>query len=573
MAIDLRLVLEHTRDLQRATSVQALLEATRDAVRAAAGYENVWLALFEKGPPVMVRLLAISGAMEAMLWERAPTFPVGDDPMLNEILSGAGPVVVADARTDPRTDKAMVAKLGNRTIINVPLLIGEENLGALGIGTFGDEGIRPPSSDALEHLCVMATHLAAAVERVRLLEEHRLAEREREELRRRLVAIQRIESLALLAGGIAHDFNNVLTVVSGTVRFALEDVADPALVREDLAEALEAIERASALTRQLLAMGRQQQLELAAVDVNAVLERMVGLLRRLLPENIELDFIPAAKLPAVHADSGQLDQVFMNLCLNARDALASGGRLTLETEQVVVNGAYVAAHPWARPGRYVLITVTDTGEGMPPEVRERVFEPFFSTKPASSGTGLGLAVTAGVIEQHGGLINCYSEVGVGTTFKVYLPAHERLATAVGTKLQSEVPRGHERILVAEDDPAVRGIVRRILTGAGYEVVVVPDGRAAIDFALAEPFALILLDAVMPGASGREAYERIRERRPEAAFLFSSGHARDLLPTSMLIADELELVHKPYHPDVLLEAVRRVLDRRRERSNRLSGPTG
>ena len=384
MAIDLGLVLEHSRDLQRATTVQDLLDVTRKAVTAVAGYRHIWLCVIEPGPPEMVRILAVSGAVEDLLWERAPRFPVGNDAMLLEIRDGRRPVVVEDARRDPRTDKAMVEKLGNRTIVNVPLLLGDLTLGAMGMGTFGDEGIRPPTASALEQMTVMATQVAAALQRVRLLEEQRLAEREREQLRRQLVAVQRIESLALLSGGIAHDFNNMLTVIANNVRFAIEDASDPAAVRADLDGALEAAQRASALTGQLLALGRQQNLRLQATDLNDQVRSLVGMIRRLFPENISIDIIPAANLPTVHADPTQLDQVFMNLCLNARDAMPEGGRLTIEIEQVVINGSYVAAHPWARAGRYVLASVTDTGHGMPPDVQERVFEPFFTTKPGEA---------------------------------------------------------------------------------------------------------------------------------------------------------------------------------------------
>jgi signal transduction histidine kinase/ActR/RegA family two-component response regulator len=561
LSLDLFALLEHTRQLQRATTLQELLDATRQTVEKAAGYGHAWICAIEPGPPAMVRVLAASGGIEPMLWERAPRFPVAGDAMLLEIMSGHRPVVVEDARIDPRTDKAMVAKLGNRTIINVPLLLGDKNLGAVGVGTFGDEGIRPPSPEVLEHLVVLATHLAAALERVRVLEEHRAAERDREQLRRRLIAVQRIEGLALLAGGIAHDFNNMLTVITNSVRFAQETAQEPAQ-RGDLETALEAAERAAALTRQLLAMGRQQNLHLHPVDLNVTLRALLGMLSRLLPENIVVDLIPAAQLPTVQADPTQLDQVFMNLCLNARDAMPSGGRLTLETEQVVIDGGFVAAHPWARSGRYVMTTVTDTGQGMPPEVLERVFEPFFTTKAQSSGTGLGLAVAAGVVEQHGGMIHCYSEVEVGTTFKVYLPVFDRRAATVGSKLMPEVPTGDERILLAEDDLSVQKIATRILTRAGYSVTAVPDGLAAASAALEQPFDLVLLDAVMPVATGRDAYERIRRARPETAFLFASGHSREILPTGMLIASGVELVDKPYHPDDLLRAVRRALDRRK-----------
>jgi signal transduction histidine kinase/ActR/RegA family two-component response regulator len=560
--IDFPAILRHTRDLQRATTIQDLLEATRTAVREATGYDHVWLAAFEPGTPAMVRVLAVAGGVEPLIWERAPTFPIDGDAMLIEIFRGTRPVVVEDARLDPRTDKAMVAKLGNRTIINIPLLLGDSSLGALGTGTFGEEGVRPPTPAQVDHLSVLATHVAAALERVRILEERRVAEREREQLRQRLIGVQRIESLALLAGGVAHDFNNLLTVIANSVRFVLEAPLSDDQQRVDLETALEATSRATALTRQLLAMGRQQNLHLQGVDLNLTIAALVALLRRLLPENITLDLIQAAQLPTVQVDPTQLDQVFMNLCLNARDAMPGGGRLTIETEQVVVNGAYASVHPWAKPGRYVLVTTTDTGQGMAPEVKDRVFEPFFTTKPTESGTGLGLAVAAGVVEQHGGFIHCYSEVGVGTTFKVYLPAYDRGAGEVGSKLVGSVPQGTERVLIAEDESAVRDITRRILTRAGYEVVTVSDGLAAVEAAAARPFDLVLLDAVMPIATGRQAYDKIRALQPKAAFLFASGHSKEVLPAELLAAAGVELVDKPYHPDDLLRAVRRALDARK-----------
>jgi two-component system cell cycle sensor histidine kinase/response regulator CckA len=208
------------------------------------------------------------------------------------------------------------------------------------------------------------------------------------------------------------------------------------------------------------------------------------------------------------------------------------------------------------------VTTTDTGQGMAPEVKDRVFEPFFTTKPTESGTGLGLAVAAGVVEQHGGFIHCYSEVGVGTTFKVYLPAYDRGAGEVGSKLVGSVPQGTERVLIAEDESAVRDITRRILTRAGYEVVTVSDGLAAVEAAAARPFDLVLLDAVMPIATGRQAYDKIRALQPKAAFLFASGHSKEVLPAELLAAAGVELVDKPYHPDDLLRAVRRALDARK-----------
>jgi len=263
----------------------------------------------------------------------------------------------------------------------------------------------------------------------------------------------------------------------------------------------------------------------------------------------------------VSADEVQIDQILLNLCLNARDAMPHGGRITLETEQVVINGEYVRAHPWAKPGRYVLLSVTDTGTGIAPELIDRVFEPFFTTKPEGQGSGLGLAIVYGVVRQHDGMVHCYSEPGVGTAFKVYLPILEREADEVGSKIAGAVPGGTERVLVADDHPGARRVMVDLLARAGYTVVAVEDGAQAVEAAGREAFDLVILDAVMPRLGGAEARVRIRELRPGARFLFASGYGADALSEQLTAEDAREVLAKPTDPDSFLRAVRRALDRR------------
>jgi CheY-like chemotaxis protein len=250
----------------------------------------------------------------------------------------------------------------------------------------------------------------------------------------------------------------------------------------------------------------------------------------------------------------------MNLFVNARDAMANGGRLLIETEQVLINERYTEAHPWARPGRYVLCTVTDSGTGMPKEVAERVFEPFFTTKDARRGTGLGLAVAYGIVRQHRGMMHCYSEVGVGTTFKVYLPALERLASSVGSKLEALPVVGEERILVAEDDELVRAVAVRVLERAGYRVTTAEDGEAACRRVAREEFELVVLDVVMPGMPCRTVIDRIRTLRPRLRILLSSGYTAGANVATLTELTGSEILSKPYDPDQMLLAVRRALDR-------------
>ncbi len=528
----------------------------REAVESMIGYRHAWLAMTEPNQ-THIRILAFEGV--GVGWDDAVVIPIAGDAMIAEILQAAAPVVVADARTDPRTNKEMVAVVGNRTIINVPLALLDVRLGMFGVGTVGDEGVRVPTADELEVLMAMAAQLSMAAARLRSLDERQRAAREKAALNQQLHQAQKLESLGLLAGGVAHDFNNLLQVIIGNARFLQNDDLTSAQ-HEMVTEVLDAADRGAKLTLQLLAMGRRQAQSLEPVDVNLRLSALLQLIKRLFPANITVDWNAGVHLPTVLSDATQFDQVFMNLSVNARDAMPKGGRLTIESQQMLLNEAYVAAHPWAKAGRYVLITVSDTGLGMAKEVAERIFEPFFTTKGAGIGTGLGLAVAYGIVQQHGGLMHAYSEVGVGSSFKVYLPAYEGTAAAAVPKLSGSVKGGTERILVAEDQPQIRNMLRRMLERAGYRVSTVEDGQQAIELVKSgQRFDAIILDAMMPNVSGREAYEQLHQLDAEAAFLFSSGYAA--FPTTMLTELGVELVQKPYDPELLLRVVRRLLDAR------------
>jgi two-component system cell cycle sensor histidine kinase/response regulator CckA len=377
--------------------------------------------------------------------------------------------------------------------------------------------------------------------------------------------IQKLEAIGQLAGGVAHDFNNLLVAIVGNVELAKRAAADEREAMLD--EVLQACARATALTQQLLAFARRQTVPDTAIDLNDLLTDTVCLLRRLIPENIEIDLITAHALPLVLADRGQLEQVVMNLCVNSRDAMPRGGKLLLETETVVINGKFRESHPWARPGRYVLLTVTDTGCGIPAGHIERVFDPFFTTK--ENGTGLGLATVYGIVKRHGGLVHVYSETNRGTTFKVYLPVSERQASQIGTKLEEPVRGGPETILVVEDEPHVRAVVMRILAGAGYAIIEARDGVEAVELYKQHRarIDLVLMDAVMPRMGGPEALTEIRALAPRQPVIISSGYSEaGGGPIANLAA---EFLPKPYEPDALLRIVRRTLDEAREANNRPS----
>jgi signal transduction histidine kinase/CheY-like chemotaxis protein len=551
-------LLTFARKLHRAADFAELIDIVAAEAREVTGYRHAWLMIGETETLETFRLIDISSVHRELAWEVAPVLTVKGDAFLEELVRTALPLVIVDARTDPRTNKEIVERLQNRTLINIPLQILDRPLGWFGVGTFGDEGCREPTSAELDYLLGMAAQITVAASRIRLLDTRAREQKQHQELERRLMQVQKLESLGMLAGGIAHDFNNLLTVILSSATLAQSQTTDQGL-SEDLQAVLDAATRGRDLTRQLLAMSRSQELDLKALDINQRLSELVQLARRILPENIRLDLIEAARLPLVEGDASQLDQVFMNLFINARDAMPDGGRLTVETEQVLVNGAYTESHPWAKAGRYVLVTVTDSGVGMSREVLERVFEPFFTTKAARSGTGLGLAVAYGIVRQHRGMLHCYSEVGVGTTFKIYLPAGSRLAGAVGTKLQNAVRHGTERLLVAEDDELVRGVLLRILNGAGYQVTGVDSGDAACRAAAKDEFDLVILDMVMPGMPCREVIHRLRALRSGLPILLSSGYAAGENVATLVKEEGLELLSKPYDPDQVLRAVRAVLD--------------
>jgi two-component system, cell cycle sensor histidine kinase and response regulator CckA len=370
---------------------------------------------------------------------------------------------------------------------------------------------------------------------------------------------QKMEAVGQLAGGVAHDFNNLLLAILGNVELAMTNVPPDSELSEYLREIEGAGTRAADLTNRLLAFSRRQPFRPSAIDLNQAIRGLMKLLKRLLPENIAIDLIPGHNLAAVSADATQLEQVIVNLCVNARDAMENGGRLTIETENILINGRYCETHPWAKPGRYVLLTVSDTGLGMTAEVRERAFEPFFTTKGAHQGTGLGLATVYGIVQQHGGMIQVYSELGEGTTFKLFLPADVRLATDVGDKIEAMPPRGQETILLAEDEERVRRVVVQILERAGYRTLLAVDGLDAIRLLREgkEPVHLALLDVVMPGLGGPETWEQLKSLRRGLRVLFTSGYADDRYLSRL--PPDAEVVGKPFRAEELLTRIRKKLD--------------
>jgi PAS domain S-box-containing protein len=391
------------------------------------------------------------------------------------------------------------------------------------------------------------------------------AEEEKAALAEQLRQSQKMEAIGRLAGGIAHDFNNLLTVIRGYSQLSLLELKADDNVREHIEEVQRATQRATDLTRQLLAFGRRQIMEMRILDLNALLKDLDKMLHRVIGEDIELTYRLTKDIGQVKVDAGQIEQVILNLAVNARDAMPSGGKLTIETSNAELDEAYAHVHIGSKPGRYVMLSVSDTGVGMTPEIRERAFDPFFTTKEKGKGTGLGLSTCYGIVKQSGGNIWAYSEPGRGTTLKIYLPRlDESLKEAKEEDKTVEILKGSETILAVEDEIEVRKLVAQILTGQGYRVIEASDGEDAIRVAEKNSennIHLLLTDVVMPGMSGHELAVLLGVSHPKMKVLYMSGYTDNAIVHHGVLEEGVNYIQKPFTLDALARKVREVLDQK------------
>jgi two-component system cell cycle sensor histidine kinase/response regulator CckA len=383
----------------------------------------------------------------------------------------------------------------------------------------------------------------------------------RRELEEQLRQSQKMEAIGMLAGGIAHDFNNLLTIITGYSQLILNNLKENDPNRHSAEQIMKAGERAAALTKQLLAFSRRQVLQLRVLDLNKLVTSLSAMLQRLIGEDIDLRLSLRPDLGRVSADPGQIEQVIMNLVVNARDAMPKGGILTLETANVELDSRYVHTPLTAKPGPYVMLAVSDNGIGMDASVKARLFEPFFTTKGSGKGTGLGLSTVFGIVKQSGGSLDVYSEPGKGTSFKIYLPRIDQPVAAEPQRQNKPVRRGWETILLVEDDEMVRKLVRETLEKQGYKIL---DAGGPLDARrIADHFPgaihLMITDVVMPKVNGRELAEQLSKRRGDLRVLYMSGYTDNAVLNSGILAKDVAFLQKPFTPGALIEKVREVLE--------------
>ena len=391
--------------------------------------------------------------------------------------------------------------------------------------------------------------------------ERRRLETERRQIEDQLRQAQKMEAVGQLAGGIAHDFNNILAGIIGFSEMILRQLPERGPLRDDVQQILDAASRAAELTRQLLAFSRKQTLDMRVLDLNGHVRSIEKLLRRVIGEDVDLRLFLSPSLKNVRADPGQVDQVIMNLAVNARDAMPDGGMLSVETANVHLDEEYAGSHQPLIPGPYVVISVSDTGAGMEPGVLKQVFEPFFTTKEKGKGTGLGLSTVYGIVRQHDGHVTVYSEPGKGSTFKIYLPACREDGAKPAVAPSASGTTGTEPVLVVEDEEIIRRMTRRILAGAGYRVTVAATPADAIAlFDAMDPAAVLLLtDVVLPGMSGKQLYERLSQKRPGLKVLYVSGYTDNVIAHHGILEPGTHFLQKPYMVEDLLRKIRGVID--------------
>jgi two-component system cell cycle sensor histidine kinase/response regulator CckA len=430
-------------------------------------------------------------------------------------------------------------------------------------GTIGEETAVAALRDGAQDY-LMKTNLKRLVPAVQRALQEAEDRKHRKQMEQQVQQLQKFEAIGKLAGGIAHDFNNVIGAILGWAEMGCEDAQPGTVFHERFEKIRDQANWAGRLTSQLLAFARRQMLQPRKTDLNTLVVEGMSLLRRVIGEQIDVCVVAGPDLRAAMVDPAQIEQVLMNLCLNARDAMPDGGRLIIETQNIEIDQEYCHLHPYARQGSFILLSVSDTGVGMDAKTAERIFEPFFTTKELGKGTGLGLATVYGVVKQHEGFIHLYSEPGRGTTFRVYLPASNGTAEPRQPKRDEQIPKGTETILLAEDNEGLQEAAKEMLERLGYRVILASNGAEAVQIFTNNPgqIDLIILDVVMPKVSGPEAFSQMASVQPDLRVVFSTGYTAEAASLNFLTEQGASVLQKPYSLKNLGQIVRANLDRPR-----------
>jgi signal transduction histidine kinase/ActR/RegA family two-component response regulator len=549
-------LLEISGELSRMQPVDSLLGRIAEACGRIVKTDWVGFRLVDGDELVVADTLEVATDMPVH-----PRLKIGES-LAGQVAETGRPLLLRDPGSHPSMlpdHAAAMRRLGYRGLLTVPARIGDRVVGVLSFLTRREEGF---STEDMAIAIAFASHAAIALENSRLLHESRRAYDELAQAQGQLEQAQKMDAIGRLAGGVAHDFNNLLTVILGRTDIILRHLKAEDPIRRGIELIQRTAGRAAELTKQLLAFSRKQVLEAVILDLGAVTTDMREMLARLIGEDIALVTNSAPGLGHVKADRGQIEQVVMNLAINARDAMPKGGHLIVETENVELDAEYVRRHMGARPGPHVMLAVSDSGVGIPREHQRHIFEPFFTTKNQGKGTGLGLATVYGIVKQSGGYIEVDSEPGRGTTFRIYLPRVDALAPAPDRAARPAAPAGGtETILLVEDEEGVRELARDILRAGGYTVIEARNGPEAL--LLCEhhqgPIDLLLTDVVMPRMSGRELAERMGPLRPDLSVLYMSGYTDDAVIRHGVLGADTAFLQKPFTPAALVQRVRETLD--------------
>ncbi len=553
----LEALLDVSHELSRIQPVEELLGAIAAACGEVLESDSVGFRLVEGDELVVAGLLG--DAKETM---STPRIKIGES--LSGIVASTGaPLRLDDVTDDARmlpAHRSAVKRLGYRAFLGVPIKVGERVTGVLSIRTRRPAGF---SKEDETIATALASQAATALENARLFREVQVAAEEVARARETLLQAQKMDAIGRLAGGVAHDFNNLLTIIHGRCEILLKRFEPGTKPRQDLDLIQRTAHRAAALTKQLLAFSRQQVLQPRVLQLNLVVGESVSMLQRLIGEHIALTTVPGARRDRVKADPTQLEQVLMNLAINARDAMPRGGRLMIETADIDLDDAFAREHPGAGTGPHIRLSVSDDGIGMSAEIQARIFEPFFTTKDTGRGTGLGLSMVYGIVKQHGGYVGVRSGEGQGTTFDIYLPC----ASPTPDPRAEQPPErggqagGSETILLVEDEADVRELAREILEIAGYTVLEAARGDEALRLCResARPINLLLTDVVMPQMSGPELARKLLALRPGTKVVYMSGYTDDALGHHGVLDPDIILLPKPFTPEALMQHLRLALD--------------